>query len=224
MIKRIRFAFLLAAAILALSLLAGCADKKGVQDDDPVVASYGETEIRRSLVDYEKQNQQALSGGKAVSDQEAVDQLLENLAMLDEAEHLGLSVSQEEVDEAFAAQQQAGMAEAANRNFVAVVRQAHPDLFEASRSKADNERFQADMQAWIEQKPYAEAAPLMDVFLHGRDPHAVAELITRFKNERQASQKARTNPDGAFAVPRRGAPVVPQGVGSKDDFDAGWNI
>ena len=91
MIKRIRFAFLLAAAILALSLLAGCADKKGVQDDDPVVASYGETEIR---------------GGKAVSDQEAVDQLLENLAMLDEAEHLGLSVSQEEVDEAFAAQQQ----------------------------------------------------------------------------------------------------------------------
>ena len=104
--QRIRFAFLLAAAILALSLLAGCADKKGVQDDDPVVASYGETEIRRSLVDYEKQNQQALSGGKAVSDQEAVDQLLENLAMLDEAEHLGLSVSQEEVDEAFAAQQQ----------------------------------------------------------------------------------------------------------------------
>lgn len=126
--------------------------------------------------------------------------------------------------EAVAAQQQAGMAEAANRNFVAVVRQAHPDLFEASRSKADNERFQADMQAWIEQKPYAEAAPLMDVFLHGRDPHAVAELITRFKNERQAPQKARTNPDGAFAVPRRGAPVVPQGVGSKDDFDAGWNI
>lgn len=104
--KQIRPAPLLAAAILALSLLAGCADKKGVQDDDPVVASYGETEIRRSLVDYEKQNQQALSGGKAVSDQEAVDQLLENLAMLDEAEHLGLSVSQEEVDEAFAAQQQ----------------------------------------------------------------------------------------------------------------------
>ena len=87
--KQIRPAPLLAAAILALSLLAGCADKKGVQDDDPVVASYGETEIRRSLVDYEKQNQQALSGGKAVSDQEAVDQLLENLAMLDEAEHLG---------------------------------------------------------------------------------------------------------------------------------------
>ena len=106
MIKRIRFAFLLTAAILAMSLLAGCAGKEAAQDGDPVVASYGETEIRRSLVDYEKQNQQALSGGKAVSDQEAVDQLLENLAMLDEAEHLGLSVSQEEVDEAFAVQQQ----------------------------------------------------------------------------------------------------------------------
>ncbi len=126
--------------------------------------------------------------------------------------------------EAVAAERQAGMVEAANRHFVTVVRQAHPDLFEASRSKADNERFQADMRAWIEHKPYAEAAPLMDVFLHGRDPHAVAELITRFKNERQTPQMARTNPDGAFAVPRRGAPGVPQGVGSKDDFDAGWNI
>lgn len=106
MIKRSYSAFLLAAAILALSLLAGCAGKESVQDADPIVASYGETEIRRSLVDYEKQNQQALSGGKAVSDKEAVDQLLLNLAMLDEAERLGLSVSQEEVDEAFAAQQQ----------------------------------------------------------------------------------------------------------------------
>ena len=104
--KQIRPAPLLAAAFFALSLLAGCAGKEAAQDGDPVVASYGETEIRRSLIDYEKQNQQALSGGKAVSDQEAVDQLLENLAMLDESEHLGLSVSQEEVDEAFAAQQQ----------------------------------------------------------------------------------------------------------------------
>lgn len=126
--------------------------------------------------------------------------------------------------EAVAAERQAGMVEAANRTFVTVVRQAHPDLFEASRSKADNERFQADMRAWIEEKPYAEAAPLMQTFLHGRDPYAVAELITRFKNERQSPPKARANPDGALAVPRRGAPAVPQGVGSKDDFDAGWNI
>ncbi len=123
-----------------------------------------------------------------------------------------------------AERQQADMAEAANRNFVTVIRQAHPELFEASRSKADNERFQADMRAWIEGKPYAEAAPLMEVFAHGRDPYAVAELITRFKNERQAPQKTRPNPDGAFAVPRRGAPVVPQSAGSKDDFDSGWNL
>ena len=47
--KQIRPAPLLAAAILALSLLAGCADKKGVQDDDPVVASYGETEIHVAI-------------------------------------------------------------------------------------------------------------------------------------------------------------------------------
>ena len=63
-----------------------------------------DTEIRQSLVDYEKKNQSALSGGKEVHDRDAVDQLLLNRIMLDEAERLGLSVTQEEVDAEFAAQ------------------------------------------------------------------------------------------------------------------------
>ena len=58
----------------------------------------------QSLVDYEKKNQSALSGGKEVRDRDAVDQLLVNLIMLDEAERLGLSVTQAEVDAEFAAQ------------------------------------------------------------------------------------------------------------------------
>ena len=98
---------LLLALVCAVSLL-GCSaanpQSDAAQEQDPVVARYRDTEIHQSLVDYEKQNQSAVSGGKAVSDQAALDQLLINLIMLDEAERRGLSVSQEEVDSEFAAQ------------------------------------------------------------------------------------------------------------------------
>ena len=94
---------LLLALICALSLL-GCSAANEEPDADPVVARYRDTEIRQSLVDYEKKNQSALSGGKEVRERDAVDQLLVNLIMLDEAERLGLSVTQEEVDAEFAAQ------------------------------------------------------------------------------------------------------------------------
>ena len=94
---------LLLALICALSLL-GCSAANEEPDADPVVARYRDTEIRQSLVDYEKKNQSALSGGKEVRERDAVDQLLLNRIMLDEAERLGLSVTQEEVDAEFAAQ------------------------------------------------------------------------------------------------------------------------
>lgn len=92
---------LLALAVLA-GLFSGCAEKEA----DPVAATYGETQIRQSLVDYEKQNLQAMNGNQTVTDREAAEQLLLHLAMLDEAEQLGLSVTQEEVDAAFAMQKQ----------------------------------------------------------------------------------------------------------------------
>lgn len=97
---------LLALAVLA-GLFSGCAKKEAaVQEADPVAATYGETQIRQSLVDYEKQNLQAMNGNQTVTDREAAEQLLLHLAMLDEAEQLGLSVTQEEVDAAFAVQKQ----------------------------------------------------------------------------------------------------------------------
>lgn len=97
---------LLALAVLA-GLFSGCAEKEAaVQEADPVAATYGETQIRQSLVDYEKQNLQAMNGNQTVTDREAAEQLLLHLAMLDEAEQLGLSVTQEEVDAAFAVQKQ----------------------------------------------------------------------------------------------------------------------
>ena len=96
---------LLLALVCAVSLLGSSAAKTEPEaDTDPVVARYRDTEIRQSLVDYEKKNQSALSGGKEVRERDAVDQLLLNRIMLDEAERLGLSVTQEEVDAEFAAQ------------------------------------------------------------------------------------------------------------------------
>ena len=101
-----RNACLLLLALLCAFFFLGCSAAKTEPeaDTDPVVARYRDTEIRQSLVDYEKKNQSALSGGKEVRDRDAVDQLLVNLIMLDEAERLGLSVTQEEVDAEFAAQ------------------------------------------------------------------------------------------------------------------------
>ena len=80
-------------AVLPVFLFAGCGSSK-----DPVLATYKDTEITRSLVDYQKQTMQQLNGGAAVSDREAVDELLVNTIMLDEAESRGLSVTQEEID------------------------------------------------------------------------------------------------------------------------------
>ena len=79
-------------AVLPVSLFAGCGSK------DPVLATYKDAEITRSLVDYQKQTMRHLNGAAEVSDKEAVDELLINNIMLDEAETRGLSVSQEEID------------------------------------------------------------------------------------------------------------------------------
>ena len=79
-------------AVLPVFLFAGCGSK------DPVLATYKDAEITRSLVDYQKQTMRHLNGAAEVSDKEAVDELLINNIMLDEAETRGLSVSQEEID------------------------------------------------------------------------------------------------------------------------------
>lgn len=72
--------------------------------DDPVVATYKNTQILQSEVAYEKENQINVTGDKTVSDADALDQILLNLIMLDEAEQRGLSVTQEEVDAEMAGQ------------------------------------------------------------------------------------------------------------------------
>ena len=71
-------------SMLALCLLLTGRQKQ--TSDDPIVASYKDTQIHESLVAYEKQNQINVTGDKTVSDADALDQILLNLIMLDEAE------------------------------------------------------------------------------------------------------------------------------------------
>lgn len=66
--------------------------------NDPVVATFKDKQITQSVVDYEKKNMAVMNGNTAVSDKQALNNLLRNIAMVDEAERLGLSVTQEEVD------------------------------------------------------------------------------------------------------------------------------
>ena len=83
------------ALCLLLLFLTACQKQTS---DDPIVASYKDTQIHESLVAYEKQNPINVTGDKTVSDADALDQILLNLIMLDEAEQRSLSVTQEEVD------------------------------------------------------------------------------------------------------------------------------
>lgn len=128
------------------------------------------------------------------------------------------------------AQQSRAIAEH-NANFNAVLHRELPDLMAMVNDKArmqETAQFYTDVKAWIEGKPYAEAAPLMQIYAGGRDPHAVAGLIKSFQKEKQtaaqAPKKPTHDPNAALAVPGRGAPVAPTGIGDKNDFDAGWNL
>lgn len=115
--------------------------------------------------------------------------------------------------------------DAHNAAFKAMFARDHPDyaamLADPGR-KAEAAKYQQDVFDWIAAKPYAEAAQLMEVARNGRDPAQVSALLTRFERERGGGRK-QPDPTGALAVPGRGAPVAPTGVGDKDDFDAGWN-
>ena len=78
--------------VLCILLLFLTACQKQTSDD-PVVATYKDTQILHSEVAYEKENQINVTGDKTVSDADALDQILLNLIMLDEAEQRGLSVT-----------------------------------------------------------------------------------------------------------------------------------
>ena len=124
------------------------------------------------------------------------------------------TMRQEQARQAVAARQQ---------HFLQVMKQDHPDFHAllTGGDQAAQMRFRNDVMAWIKAKPYAEAAPLMDIFTNSQDPQEISSLLARFKHERNAR---RPDPTGALAVPGRGGTVAPAGIGDKDDFDAGLSL
>lgn len=118
--------------------------------------------------------------------------------------------------------------EAHNRRFMSVLQHDHPDytamLADPTR-KLEAARYMEDVLAWISAKPYAEAAPLMEIARHGRNPEQVSALLTQYRQERGKAAPRKSGPEGAFAVPARGAASAPSGdEGNADDFDAGFNL
>lgn len=116
--------------------------------------------------------------------------------------------------------------EAHNAAFMSTLRRDHPEYMSMvcdPARKAEAAQYQQSVFDWIAAKPYAEAARLMEVARNGRDPNQVSALISQFERERGGKSK-HPDPTGALAVPGRGAPVAPTGIGDKDDFDSGWNL
>lgn len=115
--------------------------------------------------------------------------------------------------------------EAHNTAFVATMQRDHPDyivMLQDPSRRAEAAQYQRDVFGWIASKPYSEAARLMETAQSGRDPVQVSALLSQYERERGGKSKS-PDPTGALAVPGRGAPVAPAGIGDKDDFDAGWN-
>ncbi|WP_165078883.1 MULTISPECIES: hypothetical protein [unclassified Desulfovibrio] len=113
-----------------------------------------------------------------------------------------------------------------NDNFLGTIKRELPDYYALVNDparKAEAAKYQQDVYDWIGSKPYAEAAPLMDIAKSGRDVNQVVSLLKQFESERRGG-KAKPDPTGALAVPGRGAPTAPAGIGDKDDFDAGWGL
>lgn len=124
------------------------------------------------------------------------------------------------------AERNAAAVQAHNENFAGTIRRELPEYYAMCNDparKAESAKYQQDVYAWIGSKPYDEAAPLMEIAKTGRDPNKIVSLLKQFESERRGA-KTRPDPTGALAVPGRGAPTAPAGVGDKDDFDAGWNL
>lgn len=124
------------------------------------------------------------------------------------------------------AQRAEAAVKAHNTSFMTTLQREHPAyaaMIADPNRKIEAAQYQQEVLSWIGAKPYVEAAIMMQTARHGRDPAEVSALLKKFESERGKASD-RPDPTGALAVPSRGAPVVPSGIGDKDDFDAGWNI
>ena len=126
-----------------------------------------------------------------------------------------------EVEKARAAQ---SAVEAYNKRYMETIRQGNPEyysLINDPKRKAEASQYFNSISDWIQSKPYKEAQLLMQIAQKG-NADQVLQLIAKFESEKGGRKRA--DPTGALAVPGRGAPMAPAGIGDKDDLDAGWNL
>lgn len=112
------------------------------------------------------------------------------------------------------------------------LRERHPDFYELRMNPAraaDNAAFVGKVDAWINAKPYGEAAPLAAIRANGT-PTEIAGLLDQYKQETSGNggggapeRASATRREAAIhAVPSRTAPV--RDTPPKDDFDAGFDL
>lgn len=114
-------------------------------------------------------------------------------------------------------------AQAYRRANAEIIKNGVPDFFAMMndpKRSAEKDQYLGSLQNWIGSKSFKEGAELMQIYTNGR-PEQVCELIKRFENEK-SGRKA--DALAMQAVPSRGAPTAPTGIGDKNDFDAGWNL
>lgn len=143
----------------------------------------------------------------------------------DRAEFVIAQREQARKEAAAEAERNAAAVRTHNENFAGIIKRELPEYFAMCNDparKAEAAKYQQAVYSWIGSKPYAEAAPLMRIAQNGQDANEIVSLLKKFESERRGG-KAMPDPTGALAVPGRGAPTAPAGIGDKDDFDAGWN-
>lgn len=122
------------------------------------------------------------------------------------------------------ARAQQSAVEAYNKRYMETIRQGNPEYFSLindPKRKAEASQYFNSISDWIQSKPYKEAQPLLQIAQKG-NADQVLQLIAKFESEKGGRKRA--DPTGALAVPGRGAPMAPAGIGDKDDLDAGWNL
>lgn len=157
----------------------------------------------------------------------ALEDSAEGEAIRNRLEHYGAEQAQDRAEMIlYRRNQEQAAIDAHNKRFKETIQKNHPEYFamisDPSR-KAEAAQYFKSVLDWIAQKPYAEAQKMIEIAQCGRDPEQVCALISRYEKEKGATAK-KPDATGAYAVPSRGAPVAPAGVGDKDDFDAGWNM
>jgi hypothetical protein len=165
------------------------------------------------------------------ADGETIRQRLESVGAESADDKAAVIMMQRERHAQAMAQEQQDI-EAHNRMFTGTLQKEVPNYYSMitdPNRKVEALAYFEEVYAWIDSKPYAEGAQLMETAQAGRDPAKVADLIKRFESERKpgpeaAAAASKPDPTGALAVPSRGGHVAPSGIGDKDSFDAGFEL